>query len=70
MPEVEKYVIIYFCVSIVVAVIGIVSAVLVVPLKLHKLRVLMHCSWCIFSIWMIVGFLLSTALYAISVLGF
>lgn len=29
----------------------------------------MHVSWCVFSIWMIVGFTLSTALYSLSIMG-
>lgn len=59
----------YFALSIAIAIISILTTSLVAFLKFYKLRFFMHISWCGFSIMMILGFLLCTLLYGISVLG-
>lgn len=49
---------------------GIISCILVAVLKLRKFRFFMHISWCVFSLLMLVGFIIGTALWGVSSLGF
>lgn len=69
LPSIKTSANLYFGIALGVGVLSIVSAFLVSVMRLFKLRFCMHISWCVFSIWMIIGFLLSTTLYAIAVVG-
>lgn len=70
LPMAEQITTAYFSVSLVCSFLGVLGAVIVVPLKMVKFRFLMHLAWCLFSLWMVLGFLLSSVLYGVSIVGF
>jgi hypothetical protein len=58
---------IYFGVSLAVAILIIMGLVLV-SLKKYKGRYLLHFGWCVYVIFMMIGFLLAAILNPVSVL--
>ncbi|KRX06094.1 hypothetical protein PPERSA_09706 [Pseudocohnilembus persalinus] len=67
--NIDLIVMIYFGVSLGFSVLAMVTACLIRKCKMFKLRICLHCTWVIYGLAMILGFLISITLYTVGNLG-